>query len=274
MGIKVNVGELVVPARMREKLVFIMATELAPVVGEFLVRQIAYTHDVQGRNEDDQHGVWPPRKVPTSGVVVFSQRAELKQAITQMLKDQARGVDRTYQIKQQRIEQDSFTGTAPRGQMGTFTKRQLLGAKLALDQEKKNAVRKRELKQQIQEEFAKGTPDADTLARLKMEERSVPRKITSLKSARNSMKYRARPALFQTGTLRDSWNWKVIAEGRKAVLYIGTSIEYARVHFDGSAKKNIPVRKEFVLTRKDREMIKQFTTEVVGNAFGQLFWRR
>lgn len=276
MGITVRVGDLVVPKRLREKLVQVMTGELAPVVGEFLVRQIAYTHDVQGRTEDDKHGVWPPRKVPSSGIVVFSQRSDLKNAIKEMLRLKKEGKRKSvYEIQQQRLEGDDFSGVGRwGGGKAKFTHRQLLGAALALDEEKKNKNRKKELKQQIQEEFAKTSPDADKLATLKQLEMSTPRKITSLRSSRDSLKYRPRPVLFRTGTLRDSWNWKVLQEGKKTVIYIGTTVEYARVHFDGSVKKNIPARKEFVMTRKDRATITDLTNDIVGEEFGRLFGRR
>lgn len=274
MGIKVRVGELLLPRRMREEVLKLLANEAAPVLGEFLVKQIAYTHDVQGRSEDDRHGIWPPRKVPSSGIVVFSKRGALVNAIKRMLKKRVIELSGTYRIEQQVIDATkhggTMTGVGRYGKTGTFTHRQLLGAALALSREKKNKEVMKARKREIQEEFAKGEhASAEKIAELQQLLKSTPRPITSLRSSRDSMKYRPRPVLFVTGTLRDSWSWKVVQEANRVVLYIGTATEYAAVHYFGSVKQNIPVRKEFVITNNDRAMIAELFSDVMGREFGK-----
>lgn len=276
MGITVKIGSLVVPKGMRAKLAEVMTNEVAPVIGEFLVKQIAFTHDVQGRTEDDQYGVWPPRKVPTSGIVVFSERGDLKRAIRQMLKDKKRNqLKSNYAVNQQTIAGKDMTGVGRYGRSGSFTHKQLEGAILALGQEKSNKKKRAVLQKEVRDELSKGEgASVDRLAELRSVLKSTPRAITSLKSARDSMKYRPRPVLFQTGTLRDSWNWKVSTEKNSTVIYIGTSVQYAAVHFDGSPKRNIPARKEFVLTKKDDAQMGEIIRDVVSSNFRNAFGGR
>lgn len=268
MGITVKAHVLSNPRRMTAKLAEVLHNEVAPVVGLFLVRQVEHTHDVQGRTEDDSEGVWPPRKPPSSGLIVFGQRKEVLAAIKQLIKDK---------------DQQVFTIKRAEKSLGAerdvvFTRKQVQGAKLAIEAEqrrkrfqkkakgfagistaKEKAAARQELKQKKALALIEGR--LVEAARKDRQLQLLAAAISKGTSYRNSATYLPRPVLLRTGALKSSWTYRVLRQNDLVVVFIGTTIHYARYHELGLG---VPQRKQVVISNNDRKRIAELTNSILG----------
>lgn len=236
---------------------------VAEAIGVYMVAQVAYTHEVQGRDEDDKHGVWPPRKTASTGLIVFGDRSAVKRAINEALNDPTK---QQFEIARSK--------KAPSGVASTFGRKQVLGAALALEQEALRvagqkaagiggARAQQEARRSAWKTFKLASAEGNVEAALEARKlwRMVHRKITGAGSYARTASYLPRPVLLRTGTLRDSWTFRVESEGSRVIVYIGTQVPYARFHELGTA--TLPARREVVVSAMDRKHIKDIATEIL-----------
>lgn len=265
MGVEVRSGDWENRLALKTRMVKALRGPVAENVGLFLVSQIAFTHEMQGRSEDDQTRVWPPRKVPSAGLVVLGNRSAVRKAIREARQNPSKT---HFEIKRH--------VKAPDGASTTFTRAQVLGASGALAAEKnrkgkqkqaglkgrKLQEQRRKLKQVHLEQLYNG--DEEGALRTRRELAALKSSIGTAASYKRSASYLPRPVLLRTGTMRDSWTFRVEVIGAKVVLWISTSVEYAKYHELGLG---VPQRRQFVVTHNDRRHIQELVADIVREEF-------
>lgn len=265
MGFAVRANGWDDPLALSKRVTDILRGKAAEAVGLYLVAQVAYSHEVQGRDEDDKHNVWPERKVASTGLIVFGERSAVKAAIKEALSDPTK---QQFEIARAK--------NAPADAVRLFGRRQVLGASLALEQEQLRTKAQKELgmgserarqeaRRSAWKAFRFAVAGGDTEAALVAHKlwRSAHRKITKAGSYARTASYLPRPVLLRTGTLRDSWTFRVETVGNKVVLWVGTTVPYARAHELGSPKRNLPVRQQVVVSNMDRAHIRGIVGDIL-----------
>jgi phage gpG-like protein len=254
-----------------------LETKVAPQVGLYMVRQVEHTHDVQGRDEEDRTGIWPPRKMASTGLIIFGERGAVKKAIKQLEKARAKG-DPQYLFRVQR-NKNSYDNAQTEFRPG-----QLRGAKLALAEEKQRKDVQKDLKKEWGKDFKKNVSRAQRVLKhelkLALEEgdvgkaaakrsalRLLNRPIGKGDSYARTASYLPRPVLLRTGTMKSSWTFRVERSGAKVTVFVGTPTKYARWHELGSPQRHIPIRRQVVLSRQDKGNIQALTALTLADHF-------
>lgn len=272
MPITLKLGPLLVPGAFAGKVSQILAEKVAPQLGMFFVRQVEYSHDVQGRDEDDRVMVWPARKVASTGLLIFGMRSAVNKAIKQLAKDNKAGVTAaTYRVARNK--------NAPAGQQVDFTAKQIRGAALALAEEKKRKAFQKALKvdfgvKKTGMDQAKVALKATLKAAL--ESGDKPKAAQAMRSMRllaqsigsggsyaRTANYLPRPVLLRTGTMKSSWTFRVMRHGPRVMVAVGTNVRYARQHEFGVPARGLPARRQFVVSRSDRADVQKLTQDTL-----------
>lgn len=254
------------PKRFAGKVTQVLQEEAAPLVGLYLVRQIEFTHDVQGRDEDDRTGIWPPRKMPSSGLIVFGERRSVLAALKQLAdKDK----------KEFTIIRDAKGLGADRS--ATFSRRQVEGARLAIEAEKRRKRFKKRAAglagisgERKQQEAKRSLKMQAVLALSEGRFQEADRKLRQLdlmaaniskgRSYKRSVNYLPRPVLLRTGAMKSSWTFRVERENDLVVIMVGTKIPYAKHHELG---EGVPQRRQVVVANQDRAKIADMVAGVL-----------
>lgn len=259
------------PPDLQARMLSVLHTHAAPVIGLYLVRQVEYSHDVQGRDEEDRHGVWPERKVPSSGLLVFGDRKAVSAAIKKLDDLDKQG------LQHQKFTIKRAAKSLGAGRSEEFSRRQVLGAKLALEQEAKRARFNAKAKtlagldnkkavyakrKEVRAEAMLALTDGRLLdAKRKFRQLALMAgPISKGRSYRTAATYLPRPVLLRTGTMKSSWTYRVERQSDMVVVYIGTPVKYAKYHELG---KGVPLRRQVVVSRQDKAKIAALTGDVM-----------
>lgn len=282
MPIEIKLNGFAVPAIMLGRLSAILAQDAAPVIGQYLVRQIEHTHDVQGRDEEEHEGIWPPRKLPSSGLVVWGNRKDIKDAIKRL--DYEKRMKAAGKVFGEEITSFSIAPgkKSIRTNAEIANRKRIWSAKGALNAEKARKAFQKKLKAELGENstrkmqnarrvlnkeltIALGEGNVEDAARARQSLYWLNRAIAKPGSWARTATYSPRPVLFRTGTLKSSWTFRVERRGPMVTLFVGTPVAYAKQHEFGTPR--IPARRQFVISRKDRENIQKLTADVLSTRF-------
>lgn len=280
MPIQVKVGNLLVPAMMLGEVSRCLETKVGPQVGLYMVRQVEHTHDVQGRDEEDRTGIWPPRKVASTGLIIFGVRGQVTKAIKALEKARKKG-DPQFLFRVER-NKNSYANAQVE-----FRPAQLRGAKLAIAEEKQRNEVQKGLKKEWGKEYKAKVSRVQRILKMELKEalaagdktkavakqtalRLLNRPIGKGSSYAQTARYLPRPVLLRTGTMKSSWTYRIERAGAKVTVFVGTPTKYARWHELGSPARNIPIRKQVVLSRQDKINIQKMTSLTLADHFREL----